>query len=631
MGPRGRPPSAVAANWYSSGSVELLDITEEANIKAPVQVLWRFLYDTDRLNRSLGLPTVSYVADPDPAKKGHYAAAIRLGPIKIRYEEFPFEWVENRYYRVLRRFVSGPFAEMTVGVRLRPVGEQETVLSIFARVLPRNAIGSALAKLLVRKAAISGVLKQVRSFETGYIQSKSTEIPVKPPPVMGRQLDSRLTALASNPVRPDLVPRLRDLIEHGSDVQVGRIRPFELADNWGEPRLEVLRFFLHAAKAGVVDLNWEIVCPHCRAAATAVGQLSGLANQASCGSCEMTFKADFAGTVEAVFSVNNAVRPSLRESFCIGAPARSPRIIGQFRLEAGEKRTESVATTPGMLTARCYQAPGLQGLESTFEEKNARIDVVCHPGRFSVLEPRVKAGEVVVDIKNDLAKEALVVLERETWDDTAANASAVATIQEFRDLFPEQAVAPGQEIRVGRMAILFTDLQGSTELYSKIGDIRAFDFIHGHFKFLTDCVARNGGGVVKTIGDAVMAAFPSAKQALQASIDMQNGWGDFLKSQKLPSFVGLRVGFHEGAAVAFNNRGLLDYFGTSVNMAARVQGRAGPDEVVFSAPIGADPDVADLLSLVGKPVDTFSAELKGISGEQQLSKLVFAAGPANGR
>ena len=602
-----------------------LEISEDARIRVPVDKLWRFLYDTDRLNRSLGLPTVSYVPDPDPTKKGHYAAAIRLGPIKIRYEEFPFEWVEKRYYRVLRRFVSGPFREMTVGVRMRADGTDASVLTLFARVLPRNAIGAALAKFLIRKAAISGVLKQVRGFEEGYIQSGSTHIPVKPPPVMGRQLDARLAALSANPVRPDLVARLSDLIRTGTDVQVSRIRPFEMADAWGEARLEVLRFFLYAAKAGVVDLNWEIVCPHCRAAASAVPQLSGLASQASCGTCEMTFKADFAGSVEAVFSVNNAVRPSLRETFCIGAPARSPRIIGQFRLEAGEKRTEPVSSGPGMLTARCYQSPGLQGIEAIPQEANARLDAVCQPGRFSVAESRVKAGDFTVEVRNELPKEALVVLERETWSDTAANASAVATIQEFRDLFPEQAVAPGQEIRVGRLAVLFTDLQGSTELYSTIGDVRAFDFILGHFNFLMDCVSRNGGGVVKTIGDSVMATFPSARQALQASVDMQTGWSDFLKKQKLPGFVGLRVGFHEGPAVAFNNRGLLDYFGTSVNMAARVQARAGADEIVFSSPITKDPDVADLLAAVGKPVDTFTAELIGIAGAQELARLVFAA------
>lgn len=605
--------------------VNALQFSERIVLEAPVHEVWRFLYDTDRLNRTLGLPTVSYVPDADPARKGHYAAEARLGPIPLRYEEFPFEWVENRYYRVLRRFRSGPFREIQGGVRMEESAPGRTSLEVFADVVPRHALGRMLARLMIRKMAISGVLAQARAFEEGYKASGGDGIDMRPAAVVGSQLDARLSALAASPVRADLVPRLSELLRHGSDIDVTRIRPFELADRWGVVRMDVLRFVLYATRSGVVDLNWEIVCPHCRSAAAVAPSLAGLAASAACATCETTFQADFAGSVEAVFSVNPGIRAARRGTFCIGGPANTPRIVAQFRLEPGERRAERVPLAVGRMTARCYQSPGLRPIDAFQDEKRDELRILCRPDAFSIDSGRLRAGAVQVALGNELPGEALVVLEKETWRDTAATASVVASIQEFRDLFPEQAVAPGQEIRVGRMAVLFTDLQGSTELYSSIGDIRAFNFVHGHFQFLTTCVARNNGGVVKTIGDAIMATFATGRDAIQAGIDMQSGWKEFLRGQKVEASLGLRVGIHEGPAVAFNNRGLLDFFGTTVNMAARVEGTASSGDVVFSAELAADPDASDVLRSSGRAPEPFLAELKGISGAQPLTRLRFAA------
>ena len=156
--------------------MSLLEFSERITLNVPIGDVWHFLYDTDRLNRSLGLPTVSFVPDPDTSKKGHYAAEARLGPIRLRYEEFPFEWVRNRYYRVLRRFVSGPFLEITGGVRMNEDTPGRTALEIFANVVPRHAFGAFLARLLIRKMAITGVLAQVRAFERGLLPAHVLDV-----------------------------------------------------------------------------------------------------------------------------------------------------------------------------------------------------------------------------------------------------------------------------------------------------------------------------------------------------------------------------------------------------------------------------------------------------------------------
>ncbi len=599
-------------------------VSETIPVNVPVQDLWHFLYDTDRLNRSVGLPTVSFVPDPDPSKKGHYAAEARLGPIRLKYEEFPFEWAENHYYRVLRRFPSGPFRQMVVGVRMSAVTPQSSSLELFADVTPRFAAASFLVKFLVRKRAIVGFKKQVKAFEEGFHLAGKFQVDLRPPAVLGSQLDARLGALTESLGSPALTNLLVEFIRNGSDTDVSHIRPFELADKWKENRNDVMRFLLHATKAGLVDLNWEVVCPHCKAAATTVANLSGVSAQAACTTCEESFRSDLSESIEAIFTVNPAIRVANRGSFCIGGPANMPRIIGQFRLEPGESRVESLVADEGLLTARCYQSPGIRSFRAEKNESSAALQVASTSPEFTISADRVTADVPLhISLTNRLDREALIVIEKDNWRDTAATASLVATIQEFRDLFPEQAVAPGQEIRVGRLAVLFTDLQGSTALYSEIGDVKAFDFVHGHFTFLTACIARNNGGLIKTIGDAVMAAFPSGREALTAAIEMQQGWDDFLKSQKLDVYIGLRVGLHEGSAVAFNNRGVLDYFGTTVNMAARVQAKSGEREVVISKALVDDVDAAQVLRASGLTIEPFSAELKGIVGSQPLARLLF--------
>ena len=333
--------------------------------------------------------------------------------------------------------------------------------------------------------------------------------------------------------------------------------------------------------------------------------LSQMKSEAHCDTCEIKFGADFARSVEARFTVNPAVREARRETFCIGGPANRPDIAAQLRLEPGEVRKESFAV-PGPLRVRCYQAPGILPLEGT----RVRIEaggVRVGPGETGILE-----------VTNALGGEALVVVERETWQGTAATAALVTSLQDFRDLFPAEAVAPGEEIGIASLAVLFTDLKGSTDLYQRLGDPKAFSFVQNHFRYLVEKVAAHRGGVVKTMGDAVMATFAGGRDALQAAVEMQRGWEEFRRGHGDYGGVSLRVGLHQGSAIAINNSGKLDFFGTTVNMAARVQAKSDGDDVVFTQAIEEDPQVQAYLASEGGRRETLTVPLKGLSGEHTL-------------
>ena len=105
-------------------------------------------------------------------------------------------------------------------------------------------------------------------------------------------------------------------------------------------------------------------------------------------------------------------------------------------------------------------------------------------------------------------------------------ATRLLSNQAFRDLYRSGTFDPEQRFKITSLTILFTDLRGSTALYDRIGDLAAFDLVRSHFGALLEAVSAEGGAVVKTIGDAVMATFPTPDRALRAAMRMREAMRD---------------------------------------------------------------------------------------------------------
>lgn len=598
-------------------------LSANATLRVPPDVLWSFLADTDRVNRAVGVPRIQFLPDPDPNKKGHYQAEIRPLGLRWTYEEFPFDWVEGRYYRVRRRFRTGPLREVTGGLRLTPA-DGATTLEVFATVVPRNWLGALLARTVLRKWTVGDVVELARAFERHLREPDTHDAPALPPSALihAGQLEVRLGTLRTFPVPEPLIAALKRHLLTAGDLEVVRMRPFELADRWGEDRTEVLRLFLFATKAGLLDLTWAVLCPHCRAVSAEVPALAQMRSEAQCATCDAHFSSDLAASVEVRFTVNPAVRLARHETYCIGGPANTPLIVAQWRLEPGERRREALALEPGALRARCYQATGVVPLVvSEGSDGTDTVTVRCEEAGLRVEGRRLRAGAVAVDATNTLDREALLVIERETWREKAATAALVTSLQDFKDLFPKEAVAPGEEIGIASLAVLFTDLRSSTALYQRIGDPRAFAFVKHHFQYVMEAVSRHRGGVIKTMGDAIMASFASGRDALEAAVEMQACWGEFCRRHGDYPDLCLKIGVHQGPTIAINNEGRFDYFGATINMAARVQHQAQGRDVMLTEAVRQDPDVNAYLKAANWPCDVLTVSLKGIEGNQTLYQI----------
>ena len=193
-------------------------------------------------------------------------------------------------------------------------------------------------------------------------------------------------------------------------------------------------------------------------------------------------------------------------------------------------------------------------------------------------------------MNNATAAEQLLILERLAWSDQSATAAEVTALQIFRDLFSNEALRPGEQISVGTLTILFTDLRHSTQLYREIGDATAFGRVMNHFDVLKKVIAEEDGALVKTIGDAVMAVFRRPDAAVKAMLRAQQM---LASPPEGTAPLTLKAGVHTGPCIAVTLNDRLDYFGSTVNLAARLEGLSTGNDVIISNALYNDPEVRE--------------------------------------
>jgi class 3 adenylate cyclase len=292
--------------------------------------------------------------------------------------------------------------------------------------------------------------------------------------------------------------------------------------------------------------------------------------------------------------------------YCLSGPMATPHVPVQLLLAPGEKRTIELELPPGRYRLRTLH-PGVAA------------DIDHAGGAFPGLRATALGVEAMppgepgrIAFANEAGFELAALIEDRSWTREALTAPEVVSLQAFRDLFAEATLRPGDEAAVGQVALLFTDLRGSTALYERVGDAAAFNTVREHFAFLASIVRDHDGAVVKTIGDAVMASFGDPADAVKAALAMQARIAGFNRDHGAGDReLVLKIGIHVGASVMVSLNERLDYFGSTVNMAARLQGQSAGGDIVLSRAVAHDPAVKPLLADVAARPE--SVTLKGFA------------------
>ncbi|HYP54423.1 MAG TPA: DUF5939 domain-containing protein, partial [Pyrinomonadaceae bacterium] len=353
----------------------------EFDLEADPQSLWPFVADTNRFNRDAGLPALEAGAGgatfdgPPPSDDDERAARRRLRfskfGVSVAWEEEPFEWEQPARFGVVRRYLSGPLAEMRVHVELNPREPGGTRLVYRVSARPRNAVGLAAIPLQIGQLSARKFARVFKTYDRLARRQQPATLALAPDtrlaPAQRARLSKLRESLLRDGARPELAERLVETIERADDLTLARLRPYALADHWREPRREVLELCLRATRAGLLDFRWDLLCPLCRGPQHSSASLKDLQTSAHCDACDVDTKANFDRSVELTFRPNASVREVEAQEFCTGGPGVTPHVVAQQVLRPGESRTLAPALEAGGYRLRALRTPGGVPLEVSAE------------------------------------------------------------------------------------------------------------------------------------------------------------------------------------------------------------------------------------------------------------------------
>jgi class 3 adenylate cyclase len=451
---------------------------------------------------------------------------------------------------------------------------------------------------------------------------------------------------------PDAVAALKTAVESDSDPALNRINPLAFASARGLNHEAAIGALVHAARLGLFDMSWNMLCPGCGGVLETTAALKSLnRDHYFCAFCVMENEPTLDQLVEVTFTVNPRVRriaahdPSglshaeyMRQIFW-SSGAEVPEDVESaiqnvtldlMELQPGEKAAMSLTLPKGLVIAFDPVTHASLFLEVAGEETSERrsLSVVLADANAHFGSTKLQPGPARITFENKSGQRTLPGLWVHSPEmDSLSNrrrpvltANRLLSNQTFRDLYRSGTFDPEQRFKITSLTFLFTDLRGSTALYDRVGDLAAFDLVRSHFGELLAAVVAEGGAVVKTIGDAVMATFPTPDRALRAAMRMREAMRKINEARGNEDLA-LNIGLHEGPCLAVMLDDRQDYFGLSVNIASRVQELADPTAILVTKPVVETAEVARLVRDGGYRTTSKQLSLRGVSEAFEIYEI----------
>ncbi|MGM4894620.1 adenylate/guanylate cyclase domain-containing protein [Tardiphaga sp. 709] len=426
-----------------------------------------------------------------------------------------------------------------------------------------------------------------------------------------------LFATLNQATDPAVADAIAQLIRDGADHELNRINVLDFAARRGLNEERVISGFLHASRLGLFDLTWNVLCPGCSGVLDAHSTLKSLRHDDyHCGLCACGYEASVDEQVEVAFTVAPRVRHIAAHD-----PNTLPlwEYFKQVFWSSGvDLNQESFASLTDEVTLDAMELPAHEKAVMSLHLPSEFVIVfepVTHAAQFidvqgeptkerqhlSLIYNRqhtptgtitMQPGPLRLSLENQtevrvlpsvfVAAEGLhhLIGKRKPF----LTAKRILTNQTFRDVYKADNLNIDQRLKITSLTFLFTDLKGSTALYERVGDLAAFDLVRAHFHALLEIIASEAGAVVKTIGDAVMATFTRPEQALAAGLRMRAAM-ERLNEERGTKDLVVKIGIHEGPCLAVMLNERQDYFGQTVNIAARVQGLSTSQAIHVTSPV----------------------------------------------
>ncbi|WP_457298537.1 DUF5939 domain-containing protein [Phyllobacterium sp. P5_D12] len=456
-----------------------------------------------------------------------------------------------------------------------------------------------------------------------------------------------LFAMLRQSARPRVVDALERLVREAPDRKLSRINALAFAASEQLDEEQTISAFLQASRLGLFEMSWNVLCPGCGGVLDANTSLKTVqSDEYTCALCAAGYEPTLDEMVEVTFTVTPRVRhieahnphqlPAVEyfRQVYWGSGVDLPDndfeekvdefIIESLELPAGEKAVISLHLPPAFIIVFEPVTHAAQFLDVTGEPTKERqtVSLVFDRTHRHSETIALRPGPLRISVENHtdvrtlpsvcLANDALHTMlgKRRPF----LTAKSLLSNQTFRDIYRTDTIDVDQKLRITSLTFLFTDLRGSTELYERVGDLAAFDLVKAHFRVLNEIVGAEAGAVVKTIGDAVMATFPTPDRALVAAMRMRDAMLRLNKERGSEDLL-LKIGIHEGPCIAVSLNERQDYFGQTVNIASRVQHLATSREIFATGSVLNDPRVSHVLTDHGLKPMSQTVTLRGITDQ----------------
>jgi class 3 adenylate cyclase len=456
---------------------------------------------------------------------------------------------------------------------------------------------------------------------------------------------SALFAVLRQTTDGQVADAIERLIDNGEDRDLNRINLLDFSARAGLDEERVISGFLHASRLGLFDLSWNVLCPGCSGVLDAHTTLKSLRHDDyNCALCAAGYEASVDEMVEVAFTVSPRVRriaahdPNtlplweyLRQIFWSSGididkdeflRLRDEATLEAIEIPAGEKAVLSLQLPNQFVIVFEPVTHSAQFLAISGEPTRERqqLSIVFNKLHAPTGTTEMRPGPLRLTLENQSDVRVLPALwiagdalhEMLGKRKPILTAKRMLTNQTFRDVYKADNLNIDQRLKITSLTFLFTDLKGSTALYERVGDLAAFDLVRAHFHALLEIISSEKGAVVKTIGDAVMATFIKPEQALAAGLRMRAAMDKLNKERGKEDLI-IKVGIHEGPCLAVMLNERQDYFGQTVNIAARVQGLSNSHAMHVTGPVIESPEVAGILHRASIEPIQKEAALRGIA------------------
>jgi class 3 adenylate cyclase len=458
-------------------------------------------------------------------------------------------------------------------------------------------------------------------------------------------LEQKTQALAHYPeIGEQLARRFTGILAKTDDWGLFRVNPLLFGAQHDLPPARALDLFIHGARVGLFDFEFNQLCAYCGGVEYSFNGLGEVSDSFYCTTCEVAHNCTLDDRLEVSFTIARPIhllninkfadQQSYARVFFSANMDRHPDVVAlmtrslrrfipidsdasydlEFEAKVGERLSLISADTHSKVKITVADgAPTTASLG--YHPVGPEVKTLSlGPGKVRLTVKNSRPGRMAVIFSDDVLDglRELGVRSPAMWKPYVTG-KMLLNNQTFRDLFRVQTLAPDLKLNLKSLTLLFTDLKGSTELYDRTGDVYAYQVVQEHFRLLSNAVRKHDGAIVKTMGDAIMASFSTPRDAVAAAVEMMKAMEAVNAKVKADGHeTGLKVGVHEGSALAVNAESRLDYFGQTVNIAARVQALATSGEIWVSESVEESTGVAPLLEGAGFAKERKVVALKGV-------------------